>query len=195
VDLVKMLVFAGALALTPAVVMAQPWSAAVTEASVRVGIPAAWIEAVIRLESGGDPRAISPKGAMGLMQLMPQTWRELHDELGLGPDPFEPRDNVLAGATYLRRLYDRYGSPGFLAAYNAGPGRLDGYVLHGRALPVDTRRYVAALSPAITAIAKASGAKSPIFAVVKAPGVAPERRADFEPRLFVVRRESPPSAP
>ena len=67
-------------------------------------------------------RAISPKGAMGLMQLMPETWAALRARYGLGRDAFDPHDNILAGAAFLREMHDRYGSPGFLAAYNAGPG-------------------------------------------------------------------------
>ncbi|MGH1557443.1 lytic transglycosylase domain-containing protein [Caulobacter segnis] len=76
---------------------------------------------MIGAESGGDPRAVSPKGAMGLMQLMPGTWRDLSVQHDLGADPFDRRANVLAGAAYLRQLFDRFGRKGFLAAYNAGP--------------------------------------------------------------------------
>src|SRR3546814_3022380 len=87
----------------------------------------------MRVESRGDVRAVSPKGAMGLMQLMPDTWASLRVRLGLGANPYDPRDNILAGAAYLREMHDRYGSPGFLAAYNAGPGRYEEY-LAGRPL-------------------------------------------------------------
>ncbi|WP_164125555.1 transglycosylase SLT domain-containing protein, partial [Stenotrophomonas maltophilia] len=87
------------------------------EAAARFGLPAPWIAAVLRAESAGDPRAVSSAGAMGLMQLMPATWSTLHIRLGLGDDPFDPRDNILAGAAYLRDLYVRYGRTGFLAAY------------------------------------------------------------------------------
>jgi len=124
----------------------NPVAAHIDEASRRFGIPAAWIRAVMRAESGGDARAVSPKGAIGLMQIMPGTWAELRDRHGLGRDPFDPRDNILAGAAYLRELHDRYGSPGFLAAYNAGPGRYEEH-LAGRPLPAETRAYVAALVP------------------------------------------------
>ena len=75
---------------------------------------------------------------------MPDTWAELRVRHRLGRDPYDPRDNILAGAAYLREMYDRYGSPGFLAAYNAGPGRYEEY-LAGRPLPAETRAYVAAL--------------------------------------------------
>ena len=63
----------------------------------------------------------------------------------LGGNPYDPRDNILAGAAYLREMHDRYGSPGFLAAYNAGPGRYEEY-LAGRPLPAETRAYVATLA-------------------------------------------------
>lgn len=94
----------------------------VEEASRRFLIPSPWIWAVMRVESAGDVRALSNKGAMGLMQIMPDTWIMLRPQHGLGADPYDPRDNILAGASYLRDLHHRYGDGGFLAAYNAGPG-------------------------------------------------------------------------
>lgn len=120
---------------------------AITEASLRFALPAHWIRAVMRAESGGDPHAVSVKGAMGLMQLMPPTWHELRSQLGLGSDPFDVRDNVMAGAIYLRQLLDRFGPHGFLAAYHAGPGRYAQHVSDGRPLPLETRAYVAGLAP------------------------------------------------
>lgn len=125
----------------------DPFAAHIADAARRFGIPAAWIRAVMRAESAGDPRAVSPKGAIGLMQIMPATWADLRARHRLGHDPYDPRDNILAGAGYLRELYDRYGSPGFLAAYNAGPGRYEQSIAKGRALPAETRAYVAALVP------------------------------------------------
>lgn len=127
----------------------QPVEDHIAEAAQRFGVPVAWIRAVMSAESAGDPRAVSRKGAMGLMQIMPDTWSELRARYGLGRDPFEPRDNILAGTAYLREMYDRYGSPGFLAAYNAGPQRYDEYVAGVRALPAETRAYVAMLAPLI----------------------------------------------
>jgi soluble lytic murein transglycosylase-like protein len=94
------------------------FAAFVAEASKRFGVPEHWIRAVLHVESGAKQRARSSKGAMGLMQIMPKTWTELRARYGLGADPFDPRDNILAGAAYIRELYDRYGAPGFLAAYN-----------------------------------------------------------------------------
>ncbi|MCP1912514.1 hypothetical protein J2R96_004994 [Bradyrhizobium elkanii] len=123
----------------------------VTEAAKRFGIPAAWIRAVMRIESNGDSRAVSPKGALGLMQLMPKTWADMRARYGLGRDPFDPRDNILAGAAFLRELRDRYGSPGFLAAYNAGPGRYEEFRDRHRPLPAETVAYVGAIVPFVDA--------------------------------------------
>lgn len=116
--------------------------AAIEEAAERFNLPPLWIEAVIAAESGGEARAVSAKGAMGLMQLMPATWRELRAHLGLGADPFCVRDNVMAGSFYLRQLHDRFGLEGALAAYNAGPYRYAQHLASGRPLPSETRAYV-----------------------------------------------------
>ncbi|RWL15135.1 MAG: lytic transglycosylase domain-containing protein [Mesorhizobium sp.] len=124
----------------------DPYADIIAEASHRFGIPKAWIRAVMRAESRGDVRAISAAGAIGLMQIMPDTWAELRLRHRLGSDPYSPRDNILAGAAYLREMHDRYGSPGFLAAYNAGPGRYEEYLAGRRPLPAETRAYVAALA-------------------------------------------------
>ncbi len=153
----------------------DPVAATVTEAAQRSGIPASWIRAVMQAESGGDARAVSPKGAMGLMQIMPETWAELRLRYGLGADPFDPHDNIFAGAAYLRELHDRYGSPGFLAAYNAGPARYEDHLATGQPLPAETRAYVALLAPligtgaidetAMVAIAARSWTEAPLFTV------------------------------
>ncbi|WP_371008886.1 lytic transglycosylase domain-containing protein [Mesorhizobium sp. RCC_202] len=124
----------------------DPYAAPIAEASHRFHVPERWIRSVMHLESAGDPRAVSRKGALGLMQIMPGTWAELRLRHQLGRDPYDPHDNILAGTAYLRELYDRYGSPGFLAAYNAGPGRYEAS-LKGRPLPAETRAYVAMLRP------------------------------------------------
>ena len=125
----------------------EPYAALIAEAAQRFAIPAAWIRAIMRIESRGDRRAVSPKGAMGLMQLMPETWAALRARYGLGRNAFDPHDNIIAGAAFLREMHDRYGSPGFLAAYNAGPGRYEDYRDHHRPLPPETVAYVAALVP------------------------------------------------
>ena len=119
----------------------------VEEASDRFAVPARWIRAVIQVESGGDEHAISPRGAMGLMQLMPGTWVELSVRHGLGLDPFDPHDNILAGAAYLKEMHDRFGSTGFLAAYHAGPSRYEQHLATGQPLPPETVAYVAAVTP------------------------------------------------
>lgn len=119
----------------------------VTEAAHRFAIPEAWIGAVIRAESFGDARAVSPMGAIGLMQIMPDTYQVLRLRYGLGANPCDPHDNIFAGVAYLRELLDRYGSPGFLAAYNAGPARYEERLASGRPLPAETLAYVAKLAP------------------------------------------------
>jgi len=119
----------------------------VEEASDRFAVPARWIRAVIRIESGGDEHAISSRGAMGLMQLMPSTWVELSVRHGLGLDPFDPHDNILAGTAYLKEMHDRFGSAGFIAAYDAGPTRYEQHLATGRTLPPETVAYVAAVTP------------------------------------------------
>jgi soluble lytic murein transglycosylase-like protein len=126
-----------------------PFAAFVAEASQRFGISAAWIRAVMRAESFGAVRAISPKGAIGLMQIMPETWAALRQRYGLGADPYDAHDNIIAGAAYLRELHDRYGIPGFLAAYNAGPARWEDHLATGRPLPAETRVYLSRLAPIV----------------------------------------------
>lgn len=129
---------------------AHPYAAHVSEAAQRFGIPDAWIWAVIRVESRGNPRALSPVGAIGLMQIMPTTWTMLTTRFGLGGDPYDPRANIHAGAAYLRLMWDRYGDiAAMLAAYNAGPGRVDDWRSSGRRLPSETIAYVAQIAPAI----------------------------------------------
>ncbi|RVH62688.1 lytic transglycosylase domain-containing protein [Sinorhizobium meliloti] len=127
----------------------DPYAGFVAEAAKRFAIPERWIRAVMRVESRNDPSAISLKGAMGLMQIMPATWTELRARHQLGEDVFEPRDNILAGAAYLAELHDLYGSPGFLAAYNAGPGRYERHLVTGNPLPQETVDYMARLVPMI----------------------------------------------
>lgn len=163
----------------------HPYAAHIAEASQRFGIPEHWIRAVLRAESAGDVRAVSSAGAMGLMQVMPDTWAGLHVRHGLGHDPYDPRDNILAGAAYLREMFDRYRTiPAMLGAYNAGPGRYDEYVQTGRALPAETRAYIALLAPQL-------GAPSPASASSVAPPPPPDWR---EAPLFVVRSADARSA-
>ncbi|MDK1494273.1 lytic transglycosylase domain-containing protein [Sinorhizobium sp. 7-81] len=130
-------------------VSSDPDPGFVAEAAKRFAIPERWIRAVMHAESRSNPAAISPKGAMGLMQIMPATWAELRARHHLGDDAFDPRDNILAGAAYLAELHDLYGSPGFLAAYNAGPGRYEKHLVTGAPLPRETADYVASIAPMI----------------------------------------------
>jgi soluble lytic murein transglycosylase-like protein len=149
VDALRILVVSILLAAAPA--RADPidqWRIHIAEASLRFGIPTTWIEQVMRAESAGmtelNGRPItSHAGAIGLMQLMPGTWAEMRAKLGLGDNPHDPRDNILAGTAYLRMMYDRFGYPGLFGAYNAGPARYAAHVRSGRALPEETRAYLA----------------------------------------------------
>src|SRR5262249_54873468 len=135
----------------------DPWGPYIREASTRFDVPDIWIRSVMRVESGGNEYlngglVTSGAGAMGLMQVMPDTYAELQARYTLGDDPYDPHDNILAGAAYLREMYDIYGAPGFLAAYNAGPRRLDDYLSNNRPLPDETRRYVAMIGPSIVGV-------------------------------------------
>ena len=123
------------------------WRPIVDQAASRFAVPARWIVAVMQIESGGRTRERgrpirSVAGAMGLMQLMPDTWAEMRLRHGLGNDPDAPADNILAGTAYLAAMHARFGYPGLFAAYHAGPGRYAQF-LAGRPLPPETRLYVA----------------------------------------------------
>jgi hypothetical protein len=179
---------------------ADPLSTMVAEASQRFGIPASWIRAVMQVESFGDMRALSPKGAMGLMQIMPESWASLRSRYGLGSDPYDAHDNILAGAAYLRELLNRYGSPGFLAAYNAGPARYEDHLATGRTLPAETQAYVATLAPviggeaiddatAVNAVVR-SWSEAPLF-VVPAASNATKPPAASDPRSGRRSTDSP----
>ncbi len=137
----------------------ERWRGLAAEASHRFGLPVEWVMRVIAAESagrtelGGRP-ITSHAGAMGLMQIMPATWAGLRARYDLGPDPHDPRDNIVAGTAYLRAMYDRFGYPGLFGAYNAGPGRYGEYLSKGRPLPRETRDYMAKIAlstPPLTA--------------------------------------------
>ncbi len=128
----------------------RPW---IAEASRRFDIPQAWIEAVIAAESGGRTHLngapiTSPAGAMGLMQLMPRTYRDLAKTHDLGLDPYDPRDNILAGTAYLSAMRARFGYPGLFGAYNAGPTRFEAHLRTGATLPAETEAYIRVLARA-----------------------------------------------
>lgn len=177
----------------------DPFAAFITEASKRFAVPEHWIRVVMNVESAGEARARSQKGAMGLMQIMPQTWSDLRARYDLGADPYDPRDNILAGTAYIRELYRRFGAPGFLAAYNAGPTRYESHLATGRSLPDETEDYVAILAAMIAGkqvkgkVAAADTltlARSPLFILHSAnsssdnrpsPGLRPDRPLNVRP--------------
>jgi hypothetical protein len=173
----------------------DPFAAFITDASKRFAVPEHWIRSVMRVESAGEVRARSQKGAMGLMQIMPQTWSDLRARYNLGADPYDPRENILAGAAYIRELYQRFGTPGFLAAYNSGPTRYENHLASGRSLPDETEDYVAILAPTIgrkqvngKIVAGADSltlARSPLFVVGSVSRSSNDRLA------FVVRQDRP----
>lgn len=128
------------------------WEPIIVEASVRFAIPEAWITGVMHVESGGletlNGRPItSSAGAMGLMQLMPSTYAALGKHYGFGADPYDPRDNILAGAAYLKAMYVRYGYPLLFAAYLTGPAHLDAYLSRPEGLPSNVVAYVNDIVP------------------------------------------------
>lgn len=161
------------------------YAAYVEEAAQKSGLPVIVIRAVMGTESAGNRRAVSPKGAMGLMQLMPATWQALRGQFNLGNDPFDPHDNILAGAYYLRALYDTYGPDGFLAAYNAGPGRWENHRDTGQPLPAETRAYVVAITQKLGSAALSVTPTSP----------QPRRPSWMEATLFLPVADTDKNAP
>jgi hypothetical protein len=153
----------------------DPWGPYIVEAAHRFDVPERWIREVMRVESGAHEftasgaLTTSPVGAMGLMQLMPETYDEVRAQYNLGDDAFDPHNNILAGTAYIRQMYEAFGVPGFLAAYNGGPARLEDYLTHQRPLPTETRRYVAMIGPYISGIYPQSRAASEQLAVNRLP--------------------------
>jgi cell division protein FtsN len=147
----------------------DPWGPYITQASQRFDVPERWIREVMRQESGGRVTATSRVGAMGLMQVMPGTYRELQAKYGLGPDPYHPWDSLMAGTAYLREMYELYGNPAFLAAYNAGPRRLEDYLWASRGLPAETRNYVARIGPRIQGANPNRRAAPEVYAAAEIP--------------------------
>lgn len=147
----------------------DPWGPYIQTASRRFDVPERWIREVMRQESAGRVGATSRVGAMGLMQVMPGTYRELQARYGLGPDPYHPWDNLMAGTAYVREMYELYGAPAFLAAYNAGPRRLEDYLWGGRGLPNETRNYVARIGPRIAGTSPNRRAAPEVYAAAEIP--------------------------
>jgi membrane-bound lytic murein transglycosylase B len=131
------------------------WDRFVEEAAKRFKVPPIWIRAVMQAESGGrtmleEGKPItSSQGAMGLMQLMPETYAEMRKAYGLGPDPYDPHDNILAAAAYLKILSAKYGYPAMFAAYNDGPGNLEDRLFGAGLLPQETRDYLRSVTLAV----------------------------------------------
>ena len=157
--------FAQEQALSPAQLMDR-WAPFIKEASRRFGVAETWIKAVMRMESGGrtaldDKKPItSHAGAMGIMQVMPGTYQDMRRQHGLGADPYDPHDNVLAGTAYLSWLYGKYGYPKMFAAYNAGPGTVEAQAAGARKLPDETRAYVSGIAHILGAPSNILGAPS-----------------------------------
>ncbi|MBX9698679.1 MAG: lytic transglycosylase domain-containing protein, partial [Acetobacteraceae bacterium] len=158
----------------------DPWGPWIREASRRHDVPERWIREVMRQESGGRVGATSPVGAMGLMQVMPGTYRELRARYGLGDDPYHPYDSIMAGTAYIREMYELYGSPAFLAAYNAGPRRLEDYLWNSRGLPTETRNYVRRIGPRIAGTHPQRRTAPEVYAAAEIPTEIPPgpRRMD-----------------
>ena len=155
-------------------------------------------------ESGGqamlDGRPITSRaGAMGLMQVMPETWIELRGRYGLGADPYDPRDNILAGTAYLRELYQRYGYPNLFAAYNAGSARFDEYLFNRRPLPDETRTYLAMLGQSGLEAPRSSVASAGTSLFFMLDGVAGGSSAPSDVRssgsLFLPLKSAPEQKP
>lgn len=160
------------------------WSLHIAEASARFGMPVEWIRRVMRAESGGritlnGRPIVSHAGAMGLMQLMPGTWREMRAALRLGADPHDPRDNILAGTAYLRMMHDRFGYPGLFAAYNAGPARYARHLATGRSLPAETIAYLAQLAGRRAPAVRTSG-EPPVQSLFAFRAGGPPDRAEVQ---------------
>ena len=138
-------------AMSPAQLIKR-WNPIAAKASKRFGVPLIWINAVMRLESGGrtmlseNQKMISDKGALGLMQVLPGTFAEMRAQYGLGADVFDPKNNINAGTAYLKWLRGKYGFPAMFAAYNAGPGSVEAVMAHTKVLPAETRLYMAGIN-------------------------------------------------
>jgi soluble lytic murein transglycosylase-like protein len=183
------------------------WDAFVAEASARFGVPQEWVRRVIKAESGGETtlngRPVeSAAGALGLMQLMPGTWQEMRGRYGLGEDPQDPHDNIIAGTAYLREMVDRFGYPGAFAAYNAGPARYAAHLWRGRPLPAETLAYVAQVAgrgaaPSATAAREAAPPSLFVAAGVRASATVgePQPAPESSQALFVTLESQPQPSP
>jgi soluble lytic murein transglycosylase-like protein len=194
-----LIAFAGALALAstpPQATTTVPWQPMIEEASRRFGVPRAWIERVMQAESGGRTRLDgapirSRAGAIGLMQLMPRTWADMRSALGLGSDPDDPHDNILAGTFYLRQMYDRFGYPGLFAAYNAGPARYATALATDAPLPAETRAYLTEVAAPPTIVER----RATLFAIAPQADLQTTSPPARRPSLFVPLADPPADRP
>jgi len=175
----------------------DPWGPYVNEAAGRFDVPPQWIRQVMRAESGGHlyengQLITSWVGAMGLMQVMPETYDGLRIRYSLGDDAYDPHNNILAGTAYIREMYDLYGAPAFLAAYNAGPARLDDYLNNVRPLPDETRHYVAKIAPNIQGYFPAQRSPAEDVAMNQIPIDIPTGLRYPKPHLFAAARRNDP---
>jgi hypothetical protein len=167
----------------------DPWGPYIREASRRFDVPERWVREVMRQESGGRSTATSHAGAMGLMQVMPGTYAELRRRHDLGSDPYHPYDSIMAGTAYIREMYDLYGSPAFLAAYNAGPRRLEDYLWASRGLPNETRNYVARIGPRIESASPTRRAPPEVYAAAEIPTNIPAGPRRMDSATMLALRE------
>ena len=99
----------------------ERWAPYISEAARRFGRPEAWVRAVMQAESGGDAGATSPAGAIGLMQIMPDTYAELRARYGLGANAYDPHDNIIAGTAYMSEMIELFGVQTFLPLIMPAP--------------------------------------------------------------------------
>ncbi len=185
------------------------WRPFVREAAARFRIQEDWIDTVLRQAPAAGAGGIAPTGAMGLMQVLPDTYLEMRERYGLGSDPFDPRDNILAGSAYLKEMAERYGEKGALTAYHAGAERMEAHLRRGAPLPEGTVAFVAAAGPLpgkpLPAVPPAQGApllpaavaqaKAATPAAAKPEPVAPRPPVVAEPARPIQERAKDPPAP
>jgi membrane-bound lytic murein transglycosylase B len=182
------------------------WEKFIAEASKRFGVPREWIIEVMRQESGGrtvlqgDLPITSEMGAMGLMQVMPETYRDMRIDHRLADDPYDPRNSVLAGTAYLKFLHGKYGYPALFAAYNTGPGNLEANLLGKKNLPQETIAYLANIRVRLGDSNASDGLKSPAGVTATATLTRPDGQqvsidaATVRAVRAVLPGEYPPSA-
>ncbi|WP_372398667.1 lytic transglycosylase domain-containing protein [Azospirillum sp. HJ39] len=180
------------------------WVPLIREASQRYDMPEKWIRAVMMRESNGRATTSSGKvltssaGAIGLMQVMPGTYELMRTQYGLGPNPADPRDNVMAGTAYLREMYDLFGAPGFLAAYNCGPACYAQHLAGRQRLPRETKLYLAALTPVLRGSSPREASQAAGFGAIEVavvPDDAPKPRGGQQAPQPAPQRAEPAPAP